>query len=281
MNPLVTVCTVNYNSADFIEIMLYSLRKLSLMPYKVIIRDNNSSIDDFKKLSKIISDNKFGNVTLYRVCTNLKGSMSHGEALNDLVSRVDTEYTVIMDSDAVFLYRGWDVYLSRNLTADFPLFGAQADTLGNKPKDFPQIFAVFLNTKVLRDLDVDFRPRDISRQEDTGWGMRAKYLSRGLRGKLLYDFNTRFFKGGPFSDIVSAEYYLYPDASGPIFASHFGRGSAPSSKSLLKIKNTKNLFARGVNKILCYPNKVKWLIDKRRWLKTCREIVDKQVNNGK
>lgn len=274
MKPLITICTVNYNSSEFIELMLFALKKLTFNTYKVIICDNNSKETDFQKLENLIKD--YENINLYRVNTDKLGSMAHGEALNELVSRIDTEYGVILDADATFLIKNWDKILIDKIDDKTPIYGTQADVGYGKPEDFPLMFAVIFKTDILKNLQVDFRPKDVKNFQDTGFELRGKYLGAGFSGGLLYDFNTRKFKKGPFSEVVCSEYYLEDNASGIIFASHFGRGSAPRSKNLVKLGGKRTLILRMVNKFLQYANILKWKHQKSKWIFICKSIIDSQ-----
>ncbi len=275
MPPLITICTVNYNSSQFIELMLYAFKKLTKNPYQVIIRDNNSHLDDYKRLERIVAT--YNNVRMYRVETDLVSSMAHGTALNDLVTQIDTPYGVIIDADATFLLKNWDATLIDLLSDRVPLAGTQADSLGAKPKDFPLMFALLFKTDILKKLAIDFRPKDLALLQDTGWELREKYMAAGYSGAMLYDVNTRFYKEGPFRDIVCSEYYLRSEGErGHIVASHFGRGSAPRAKNLIRMKNGNNPIFKLINKLLMYPNVMKWKHDKKEWLKIGKRIIDTQ-----
>ena len=81
-----SVLIVNYNSADFVEVSLHALKKLTKNPYQVFIRDNNSNKRDYLKLKRIVRSYK--KVFLERHITKLKGSLAHSTALNDLVKKV-------------------------------------------------------------------------------------------------------------------------------------------------------------------------------------------------
>jgi len=275
-SPLITVCTVNYNSSEFIGNMLFSLSRLTQSRYRVIIRDNNSKKKDFNKLRTIIEKNNYNNVELYRVETSATGSLAHGEALNELVSKINTKYGVIIDADAAFLYKNWDQVLISKINEKNPVYGTQADIGGGKPEDFPLIFAVMFLTNIIRNLNINFKPDKNGGLKDTGWELREKCLSTRLSACLLYSFNTRLFKNGPFSSVVCSEYYLSDKAEGYIFASHFGRGSSPKSKKLVQIDTKGNVFLRFLNKMLQFSNIIKWQRDKSKWIKICYDIIVKQ-----
>jgi glycosyltransferase involved in cell wall biosynthesis len=269
-DPVLTICIVNYNSSDFIDLTLVALKRLTRNPYRVIIRDNGSSKRDIKRLRRIVQQYEIA--VLYEVQTTLSGSLAHGTGLNDLVQRIDTEYGVILDADATFLVPGWDQMLIDRLTDRMPIYGTQADIGSGKPEDFPLMFAVLFKTSVLQSLQIDFRPQDIQAHQDTGWELREKYRAAGYEGGLLYSFNTRTFKRGPFANVVCTEYYGTPDGTGPIVASHFGRGSAPKAKALVRVTGA-TLMARILNKALTYVNMLKWKQDKRRWIALCGALI--------
>jgi hypothetical protein len=272
--PKITICTVNFNSSQFIELMLFAIEKLTHNSYKVIIRDNNSKLSDYKKLKKIVG--KYNRVSLYRVETDLKGSIAHGEALNDLVSKIDTEYGVILDADATFLVKDWDDILINKLSESIPIFGTQADDSGKKPMDFPLMFALIFKTDTLKKIDIDFRPKNINLGQDTGFELREKYQKADLSGGLLYGFNTREYKNGPFANVVCTEYYLSKDGNGEIFATHFGRGSSPKAKRLVRFTRSTNIFIRIINRLIRPFNTNLWKTEKKHWIKTVKEIIEKQ-----
>lgn len=272
---LITICTVNYNSSEFISMMLYSFRNLSVYPYKVIIRDNNSKKTDYEKLKNFITNEKYNNVELYRVETTLIGSEAHGTALNDLVGKINTPYFCILDADAIFLKKDWDKILISYLDDKVKLIGTQASN--PNALDFVSTFAVLGETESFKKLNIDFRPKDLLKFQDTEWDLREKYLNAKLSSRLLYDFNTRIYKKGPFSKVVCSEFYLSNNGDGSIFASHFGRGSSPKTKNLFKINAGSNILLRIINRGLIFINVIKWKKDKKNWLNICKKIIDNQI----
>ena len=105
----ITVLLVNYNTSKFIEILLYSLQKLTFNSYKVIICDNGSKDIEILKLSKVVT--KYKNIDIIFRLQSKIGSVAHGEALDVLIKKVRTKYTVIMDTDCVLLMKYWDKYM--------------------------------------------------------------------------------------------------------------------------------------------------------------------------
>ena len=239
MKELITICVVNYNSSDFILNILYCLEKITKNPYKVIIRDNNSKIKDYRNLERGIK--KYENVSLYRVNNfDLIGSAAHGTALNDLIERIDSEFGVILDADCTFLYKNWDQVLIDKLTDKIPIIGTQPPYSKDfqKPMDFPVTYALLFKTQTLHSLKIDFLPSlHLKNQEegfkDTGSLLRENYLKNGFQGIVLKYRSTRNYKEGPFRNLTGiAEYYL--DGFEDIFVSHFGRGSSLGKAKYLK-----------------------------------------------
>ncbi|MFA7209286.1 MAG: glycosyltransferase [Parcubacteria group bacterium] len=261
-----SILIVNYNSSDFINLSLYALRKLTKNPYEVFIIDNGSKVNDYTKLKKYISN--YGNTYLERVDTKLTGSMAHGTALNKLVKNVTTPFFSILDADATWLKKGWDEILINKMTGKIKIIGTQAPP--KKPQDFPLMFAILFETETFKKLAIDFRPNDLTKNQDTGWEMREKYLLADYQAINLEFKNTRTYKDGPFKKISAAgEYYLDNDYN-YIFASHFGRGSNPLAKQTLSFNNK---FFR----LIFLPiNYLLWHIAKYRWVVICKNIINNQ-----
>ncbi len=266
MKNIVSVLIVNYNSSDFVELNLYALSKLTKNKYQVFILDNNSKRKDYSHLKQIVS--KYNNVFLEGNKTNLKGSLAHGTALNALVKKVSTPYFCILDADACWLRYNWDEILINKMTDAVKVIGAQYTP--PKYTDFPAIFLAFFETKTFKYLPIDFRPKNPRLHLDTGYEMRSAYQLHGFKGQVLPIYNTRHYKKGPFKNLVVAEYYLKNDSQ--IFASHFSRGS---SGGIPKYMN-QSFFSRLplIGYLISWQ---KGSYEKNQWLKTCREIINRQI----
>ena len=266
-NPILSILIVNYNSADFIAVSLESLFRLTKNPFQVFIIDNNSKVEDYNKLKKICS--KFNTVYLERKEHNLKGSLAHGTALNELIKKVDTPYFSILDADAIWLKKNWDEILINQITEDIKAIGTQSPP--TKAQDFPLMFAVLFETKTFKELNIDFRPEDDVTTQDTGWELSEKFRQAGFKGKNIEQKNTRNYKKGPFKDIICSEYYLDNDYN-KIFASHFGRGSNLGNQ---KYRKGSNIFYKApfIGKLL---RKNKGKKEKKEWLNICKKIINEQ-----
>lgn len=265
--PHLSILIVNYNTSDFISLILKAIKQLSYYPTKILIADNNSVRSDFKKLKSL--EKQYLNLIIFRLNHNLKGSLAHGNALNFLCSKIETPYFAILDSDATFLFKNWDKILIKQLSNEVKVIGSEP--AGNKPKDFPLMYAILLETKTFKSLNINFKPQNIQAQQDTGWELREKYLTAGYKGKIIEAKNTRHYKNGPFKQVICAEYYLEGHQS--IFASHFGRGATLGAQKYRKG------FARYIYRIPIlgkYLLKRKGQKEKEYWIKICLQVINSQ-----
>lgn len=269
MKEKITLCIVHFNDTDFVLNTLYCLENLTKNNYKVFILDNGSENKNYERLKERAKE--YPNIFIWRRETDLRGSMAHGTALNDLVKRIDTPYGVILDADCTFLIKNWDEILINQLDDRIRIIGTQAS--GNKPKDFPLMFAILFETETLEGLNIDFRPKDLTKFQDTGWELREKCLKAGFRGKIIEIKNTRVYKNGPFRNLLGvAEYYLDKNYNN-IFASHFGRGSSFGEHKYRKGTS----FIYRIPKVSKLLRRIKGKKEVREWIKTCQEIVDNQI----
>jgi hypothetical protein len=271
MKAKTTILIVNYNSSEFINLSLYALKKLSSNDYLVYIMDNNSERQDYEKLKQFISE--YDNINLWRKETDLTGSIAHGTALNELTKKVETPYFSILDADATWLKKDWDKILIKQLNEKVKCIGTQAPV--GKSENFPLMFAILFETETFKKLNIDFRPEDIAKSQDTGWELREKYLKAGFQGKNIEYLNTRVYKKGNFKDLIGVgEYYLDKDYS-QIFASHFGRGS---SLGRAKYNKSKLKYLYKIPFIGSYLIKKKGLNEKNEWIAICKKIINEQLN---
>lgn len=225
-NYLISVLLTNYNTLDFINLSLLSLRRLTNNKYKVLINDNGSRKIDILGLKKITYENK--NVIVNYRKSKYKfedASYAHAEALDILINMVDTEYTVVLDSDCVFLLKDWDKLLISKINNTVKIIGTPLPEgrSGLKPYNFPFQFGVLFDTKTYKNLKISCMPRDILKGEDTCWEWFSKFTNNGYKGVVFTVKNTRDYHEGPFKNLICEEYYI---ENGKLIASHFGRGSS-------------------------------------------------------
>ena len=267
--PLITVLTVNYNTAVFVELMLYALSKLTFNPYKVIICDNGSKKNDIINLNNIVQKNKNVEVIFRR--QSVYGSTGHGEALDILIDMANTKYTAILDSDCTFLLKNWDEKLIKKIDNTTKIIGSTSpkNRAGNRigAADFPLPFAVLFETKTYKALDIKCVCEDTKKGRDTCWQWKMKFTQKGYKGKTFITKNTRDFKNGPFADLTGIEEY-YTDQE-QLIASHFGRGT--NSGAAKYFKWLKIPLVSG------YIKRYFGRVDKKKWLEKCYQIIDGQL----
>jgi glycosyltransferase involved in cell wall biosynthesis len=266
---LLTVIIVNYNTSDFIGMSLFALTKLTKNAHKVLICDNGSRYLDKRKLKKIVS--RCGNVELFFRKQSTSGSMGHGEALNLLIEKIDTPYGVILDADATFLKNEWDNILINQFNNKVKIIGCPPVKNPIKPSDFPSVYATLFDTEAFKSLKIDMRPKDYKAGLDTAWEMREKFLENRYRCKVLEARNTREYKEGPFRDLICTEYYL--EGRDEVFACHFGRGATLGAAKYYKGNKVLKLVALPLIKIKGYK-------EKKTWLDTCKNIIEKKESVG-
>lgn len=266
--PLVTVVTVNYNTADFITLMLYSLEKLTANSYRVVICDNGSTEEDLSKLKALAE--KYNNLELVFRRQNAKASIAHGQALDILIEKSNSQYTAVLDSDCVFLLKNWDTELIKEIDEKVKIIGATSSRLRCGERvgggDFPLPFAALFETRTYKSLNIQCVAEDYQTGLDTCWQWKTKFTIAGFTGKPLIAHNTRDFKQGPFRNLVAIEEYYLSD--GRLIASHFGRGSSFGAAKYIKWLK--------VPVVLTPLKKLLGRIDKRKWIKKCYEIIDNQ-----
>ena len=273
-NKLLSILITNYNTADFVGLLLYSLKKLTKNDHLVVINDNGSSRKEILKL--LDSAKKYDNVYLhFRKSKGETASLAHGKALDILMKEVNTKYTAVFDSDAVVLKKNWDELLINRLGDKVKIVGTPLgkDWSGNKPYDFPFQFVVLFKTEIFKKLNISWQPKDTmcNPAQDTGWELKLKYTKAGYRGDILIAKNTRFYKKGPFKNIICAEYYLKGDSQ--VFASHFGRGSTMGACKYMR--NGKKYFYK-IPLVGRYFLKQKGKEEKNKWINKCYDIILKE-----
>ncbi|MCG2689965.1 glycosyltransferase [Candidatus Parcubacteria bacterium] len=266
MSFKITICIAHFNDTEFILTSLLALKHLTKNSYQVLIKDNNSKRKNLFKLAKGIQGYKNVFLSKQPESFNLKGSMAHGTALNELVSKVETPYFVILDADCLFLKKDWDEILIARLNDKVKAIGTKAPL--SKHQDFPLMFAILLETATFKQLKIDFRPKDLAQKQDTGFEMREKYLQAGFTGENIPFKSTREYHEGPFKNILGVdEYYLEGDED--IFASHFGRGATLGAAK----------YAKGTSFVFRLPILGKFLRIMRgkkeikEWVKVCQSVI--------
>ena len=260
---MITIGIANYNATKFLDTSMQSLQRLTKNDFKVIICDNGSRKSEIKRLQKI--SRKYPFVKLVFRKQSAFGSIGHGEALNMIINLMDTQYGVILDSDAIFLKRGWDEVMMNHLDDKTRIVGFPIPDNPSRSTNFPSIFACMFHVDTVKNLKIDMRPKDINKDQDTGWEIRDKFIKNGYGFKIFESKNTREYKAGPFKSILCTECYY----GNKIMLSHFARGStlgAAKYFNWVKVPLVKNVL-----------RKTYGYYDRGKWLKICGKIIDMEL----
>lgn len=264
-----TVVTVNYNTADFVELILFSAASLCAHPTRFVIVDNGSCTSDLARLMRAAASHD--NVTVLPRQQKDTPSLSHGKALDYAFQYVQTPYVTVMDSDAVFLCNHWDVMLMNAMTDRVRAVGTPptAHPQGRKPRDFPLMFACMYDAHAIRELGCSFLPVEGAEAlgKDTGWEIREAFLARGYEGAVFELRSTRCYKEGHFAPVICDEYYN----GSVLVVSHFGRGATFGS---CKYFGRWQTFLPMASKVY---RRLRGLTEKRRWIGLARAYMERQA----
>ena len=233
----------------------------------MIICDNGSKSKDLKSLKALCKDEE--NIELIFNQQSASGSTGHGEALDILASKIETPFFVVVDSDVVFLHKDWDaIWLSR-INDKVKSIGTEAS--GNKPKDFPTLYAVLYETNSFKKIDSSFLPNMKTYEDgiytDTGWQIREGFLRNGCEGETLEIRNTREYKEGPFREFTGVgEFYL--KGREEVFVAHYGRGATGGLPKFLNQKGAFKVFGKLLAMNEARRQKKAWFNRVRQYLET-------------
>jgi glycosyltransferase involved in cell wall biosynthesis len=95
---LISIVAVNYNSRDWIELLVKSVRKFTLAAHELVIVDNASE-DDSQVWLEAQPD-----VRLF----TLRQNVGHGRGLDHGIRQARFKYVLVLDADAHIQRTGWD-----------------------------------------------------------------------------------------------------------------------------------------------------------------------------
>jgi glycosyltransferase involved in cell wall biosynthesis len=192
----VTVVTVNWNSAQYLRVLLRLVRARSSKSVKMLVVDN-ASRDGSREL--LAREKEVG-------CVRLPLNLGHDLALDIGFLRVDTEFVVALDVDAFPLHENWVAELLAPLAAGCEISGARL----NREYVHPCCLAMRTRRFVERkhSFRSRYRPRIDGRDAS---GDVGEEMSAREHGKL--HFFERTSRRGPgdvgsvFGDLVYHNYY--------------------------------------------------------------------------
>jgi len=220
VKPTVTIGFVNFNTWHLTKLCLDSIFRFTKLPFKLIVVDNGSIDESIKELIKLHDSGRLNLIT-HKQDIHDFGSIGHSKALDQMMQHIDTDYTLIFDSDCIALRDFWLRDLLNELNAKVKAVGAKpfrtVDNIGMIHAN-----CLLFETNLFFKYDLTFRPIP-EKNIDTGGLISIGLVKAGYSLKYvdwlnIYDkFPCRFFYG-----VRCAEYVL---DNKPIW-SHFGRGTS-------------------------------------------------------
>ena len=268
----ITILTVNFNDTYFKHSLFYLLKKLTFNKFKVVVCDNGSKKNQFTELKNLSEQYSF--VELITHSQSQKSSYGHGEALNLLIEKAKTKYTLVIDGDAVPLTKNWDKYLIDELNSGIKIIGATNPKersgkrygLGN----FPLPCFAFFETEVFKKLNINNLPGNINEGQDVCWEWPIKFLEKNYKSKVFQTRNTRDHKDGPFASIVGVEEYYYNiNDKNFLFCAHFGRGASGGINKLL----FKSKYLSKLNRFFYLFFFIYSVLQKKKWNKIINSLI--------
>ena len=268
----ITILTVNFNDTYFKHSLFYLLKKLTFNKFKVVVCDNGSKKNQFTELKNL--SEKYSFVELITHSQSQKSSYGHGEALNLLIKKSKTKYTLVIDGDAVPLAKNWDKYLIDELNSGIKIIGATNPKersgkrygLGN----FPLPCFAFFETEIFKKMNINNLPGNIHEGQDVCWEWPVKFLEQNYKSKVFETRNTRDHKDGPFASIVGVEEYYYNiNDKKFLFCAHFGRGASGGINKLL----FKSKYLSKLNRFFYSFFFIYSIFQKKKWNKIINSLI--------
>jgi hypothetical protein len=241
----------------------------------MIICDNGSKDKDFLKLREIVQ--KYDNVEIIsRDQGKDQPSIAHGKSIDLLISKVDTPYFLLMDSDCVFLRKYWDDDVINEMkSGDYTLLGTPSIFNIYKSIDFPEVYATMFDTQKYKELgspslcpDINWANSDNKstvEQKDTGWLVREECIKQKHKFYVFDGIYTKhnYIKSRYFLGIYCLEFFM--KGTDEIMCSHFGRGGSDGKWKFEDIKSF-------IPKALLRKHQIS------KWIRLSEKIIIKQSN---
>lgn len=161
----------NYNGREALTLCLKSLKRYTPEPHRVKVYDDFSSEDEVERLYEARSAGLIDDLNVGLL------HLGHGQALNSLLNRCESDRAVIVDNDIHFLRSGWLPALLAPLRAK-TIVVCDEKAKGYWPRGFrPPMFLFWLgaiNMEVYsEEMSVDWSAEEADRREEP-W---ASYFS--------------------------------------------------------------------------------------------------------
>jgi glycosyltransferase involved in cell wall biosynthesis len=142
-----TILTCNYNTPDLVIKMLKSLKNVCEKLPNIMVMDTSTVIDQFDSLN------------LFSIPNMKVSGLSHGEAVNLAIRKIETRYVLLVDSDIIFL-KDFVRPFEKFKEEDFSLMGKVVGDCGGKSL-YPRVepWYCFMDLHFLKKNKIEFFDR--------------------------------------------------------------------------------------------------------------------------
>lgn len=192
------------NSESFVKFLIHTIERTTSKhtSFNFLLGVN----DDFVNFNKLESIETKYNKKIYDCRSSGNFSYGHGEALDILFKKVETDLCLVADCDIAFLEKDWDLLLIDSLNSDdtSAIIGNEYEINAPKYGNFPNLVMSLFKTEIIRKCGISWMPGpaslrsnlriDESNHEifsknigdvidpDTGWELCFKLKSNGYKG---------------------------------------------------------------------------------------------------
>jgi len=93
-------------------------------------------------------------------------SYNHSIAVNEAFNHIESDYVIFVDADVAITYKNWDKLVIEKLDSELSCFGFDYYKKSRRYFDFPNIYFFAFNNELIKDVDLDFRPRIVDEKID-------------------------------------------------------------------------------------------------------------------
>jgi glycosyltransferase involved in cell wall biosynthesis/predicted O-methyltransferase YrrM len=200
--PLLTIISVNFNTKEWIKLLIEKVKEYTRIPYELIVVDNGSSDGSVEYLQSQ------KDVSLIQTGKNL----GHGPALDYGFSFIRTKYAIVLDSDAHPIHADWINKLVTPLNNECLLSGI------HHHRNYAHPACLALELKTFYKYKLTFIPNwpkdnDINKLGKINWDageyLSIKILESGKKINLIpvSKRNSGTIVGTEYGDIVYHNFY--------------------------------------------------------------------------
>ncbi len=181
MAPIMSLTAANYNTPEWAELLIRSIRKFTSVPYEIIIIDNGSLP---KNKAWLKGEAAAGRI---RLCENAV-NIGHGASIDQGAALARGRFICAMDIDSFFMRSGWDTDLIALYESDpaIRLIARRGRELSvtSRPLNAP-IFLYEREFAASTGLTMAYKPGQLKGSTDSTQAAYWQIVDAGLKVHLL------------------------------------------------------------------------------------------------